>query len=133
MMNSSNLLKVGVLALFVGLVGCERQIGFADDVQPILLNSCIECHDQSAEGYATSGFSLRDYESVMKGTNFGQVVVPKSSISSTLYLTITHKTDPQIQMPPHHEEALAEGRGTPLTDRQIEIIGDWIDQGALNN
>ena len=132
-MDISCVLKVGVFALCIGLIGCERQISFAGDVQPILRESCIECHDQSTEGYAASGFSLRDYDSVMKGTKFGPVVIPKSSISSTLYLIITHKTDPQIQMPPHHEDALAEGRGAPLTEYQVEVIRTWIDQGALNN
>ena len=74
-----------------------------------------------------------DYDSIMKGTKFGPVVVPKSGISSTLYLVIANKTSPEIQMPPHHENSLAEGRGTPLTGDQIEVIGKWIDQGALIN
>jgi hypothetical protein len=108
-------------------------VSFADDVQPILAVSCIACHDKSAEGYATSGFSLGDYQSVMKGTNFGPVVVAGSSFSSSLYLVIAHKTEPEIHMPPHHEDAWAEGRGTPLTEEQIETIKLWIDQGAKNN
>lgn len=132
-MTSANLLKVGVCALCVGLFGCERQVSFADDVQPILAVSCIACHDKSAEGYATSGFSLGDYQGVMKGTNFGPVVVAGSSFSSSLYLVIAHKTEPEIHMPPHHEDAWAEGRGTPLTEEQIETIKLWIDQGAKNN
>lgn len=132
-MASENFSKICFFALFVVLCGCERQISFADDVQPILLASCIECHDKSAEGYAASGFSLGDYESVMKGTNFGPVVIAKSSMSSALYLTIANMTSPEIHMPPHHDNALAEGRGTPLSKNQIEVIQTWIDQGAQNN
>ena len=125
--------KYCFFALCIVLSGCERQISFADDVQPIFLASCIECHDKVSEGYAASGFSLDDYESVMKGTNFGPVVIANSSISSTLYLVIASKTSPEIHMPPHHENALAEGRGRPLSENQIEIIQAWIDQGARNN
>jgi len=125
--------KVGVLALGIGLFGCDREVSFADDIQPIFVASCVACHDKSAEGYETSGFSLRDYDSVMKGTNFGPVVVPDSSMSSSLYLLIAHKTDPQIHMPPHHEDALAEGRGASLSEEQIETIRAWIDQGAMDN
>jgi hypothetical protein len=132
-MTATNLLKVGVFALCIGLFGCERQVSFSDDVQPLLLEYCIACHDKSAEGYATSGFSLEDYESVMKGTNLGPVVVANSSYSSALFLVVAHKTEPEIHMPPHHEDAWAEGRGTPLTEEQIETIKVWIDQGALNN
>lgn len=132
-MASANFAKFGFLALFLTLLGCERQVSFADDVQPIIIASCVECHNEAAEGYAASGFSLSDYYNVMKGTKFGPVVVANSSVSSTLYLVIAHKTAPEIHMPPHHADAWAEGRGTPLTDKQIETIGVWIDQGALNN
>lgn len=132
-MASENFSKICFFTLFIALSGCERQISFAGDVQPIFLASCVECHDKSAEGYASSGFSLGDYESVMKGTNFGPVVIANSSISSTLYLTIASKTSPEIHMPPHHDNALAAGRGAPLSQHQIEVIQTWIDQGAQNN
>ncbi len=132
-MASNKLSKIGFCALCILLSGCEQKISFSDDIQPIFLASCIACHDKSAEGYASSGFSLGDYESVMKGTKFGPVVIAKSSISSTLYLVIASKTSPEIHMPPHHDNALAEGRGTPLSEHQIGLVQKWIDQGAQNN
>ena len=125
--------KVCFFALITVLSGCERQVSYSGDVQPIFKASCIECHDKSSEGYAVSGFSLGDYDSVMKGTRFGPVVIANSSISSTLYLVIASKTSPEIHMPPHHDNSLAEGRGRPLSENQIEIIQRWIDQGAQNN
>ena len=69
----------------------------------------------------------------MQGTKFGPAVVPNDSASSTLYRVVSHQTDPKIQMPPHHEEALAEGRGLALQESEIKLIQNWIDQGALNN
>ena len=125
--------KVCFFALIAVLSGCERTVSYSGDVQPIFKASCIECHDKSAEGYAVSGFSLGDYDSVMKGTKYGPVIIANSSISSTLYLVIASKTSPEIHMPPHHDNALAEGRGRPLSEQQIEIIQRWIDQGAQNN
>ena len=127
------LLDAGFVALCIGLVGCERHISFADDVQPILLEHCAECHDHGGEGLTGSGFSIRDYDSVMSGTMFGPVVIPGSSISSSLYLQIAQKTSPEIQMPPHHEQSLAVGRGAALSELDVEIIRVWIDQGAKNN
>ena len=132
-MASTSLLRVGIFTLCIGLFGCERPVSFAADVQPIFDASCVVCHDNSAEGIVTSGFSMADYDSVMKGTKFGSVVVSGSSISSTLYRVIAKKTSPEIQMPPQHENAWAEGRGEPLSDKQIETIASWIDQGAQNN
>ncbi len=132
-MAPGNIVKVSMFALCIGLFGCERQVSFADDIQPVLRASCVECHNPSAEGFAASGFSLVDYDSTMKGTKFGKVVIAGSSMSSALYLVIANKTSPEIRMPPHHQNSLSEGRGIPLSKHQIEIIGTWIDQGAQND
>ncbi len=94
---------LGLIALCIVLAGCERQISFANDVQPIFQEHCAECHNQAGQGVAASGFSVLDYDSVMSGTKFGQVIVPGSSISSTLFLMITKKTAPDIQMPLQHD------------------------------
>ncbi len=132
-MTPINLLKAILFAGCAIMSGCERQVSFVEDVQPILLASCIECHDQSAEGQAISGLNLRDYDGLMSGTQFGKVVVPGSSMSSALYLTVANVTAPEIHMPPHHEDKWAQGQGNPLTEDQVETIKDWIDQGALDN
>jgi len=133
-MNRKILCKIGVLTFGMPLLGCSSsEVSFSSDVQPIFEAHCIECHDSSGEGVQVSGFSVSNYDSVMKGTRFGQVVIPGSSISSTLYLVVAQKTAPEIQMPPHHTEAWARGRGIPLSERQVGIIRAWIDQGAQNN
>jgi hypothetical protein len=126
----------GILAICVlpaGILGCDRQVSFANDVQPIFREHCIECHNGSGEGSHQSGLDLGNYESVMGGTEFGPVVVPESSMSSALYLVSAQKTAPEIQMPPHHQQALAEGRGDALPEGDVEIVRAWIDQGAKNN
>jgi hypothetical protein len=69
----------------------------------------------------------------MSGTRFGKVVEPGDSLSSSLYRLIDHQADPKIQMPPHHEQALAEGKMSSLSGAQINTIKTWIDQGAKNN
>ena len=114
-------------------VGCSLPVSFKKDIKPILVANCLECHDGSGEGSSASGFSVKTYDSIMKGTKYGPVITPGNSESSTLYRMIAHKVDAKIQMPPHHDEALAKGREDALTPRQIEIIQKWIDQGAKNN
>lgn len=122
-----------VLATAVFIVGCSKPVSFSKNIKPILVANCLSCHDGSGEGSSTSGFNVQTYTSVMKGTKFGSVVVPGSSESSTLFRLISHQVDPKIQMPPHHDEAQAEGRSEPLTERQIEYFRNWIDQGAKDN
>jgi len=112
--------------------GCSKQVSFKDDVTPILVSNCLLCH-VGGEGSEKSGFSLQSYDSLMKGTKFGPVIVPGDGESSTLYRLIAQKVEPEIQMPPHHDESLAVGRLDPLTPEQVETIKMWIDQGAKNN
>ena len=132
-MTSKALMLFTIALAGAALTACERQVSYSADVKPILDNYCIQCHSGAGEGKVASGLALDDYEALMQGTKFGQVVVPGSSMSSTLYLVVTEKTDPKIHMPPHHDEALAEGRGFALSREHIETIGTWIDQGAKNN
>jgi len=133
-MQARLLVSVVLIALGVQIYGCGRnEVSFAADVQPILEERCLECHNNTGEGSAASSFSVVDYASVMKGTGFGPVVVPGSSISSTLYLVVAGKTAPEIRMPPHHSESLAQGRGESLSADELETIAAWIDQGAKDN
>ena len=132
-MRVAKFLTPGLLALCVPLFGCDRAVSFADDVQPILNDSCIDCHGGAGEGSETSGVDLTSYEGVMRGTNLGAIVIAGSSESSVLYQVVAHKTSPEIHMPPHTEDALAEGRGFSLREPQIQTVADWIDQGAANN
>jgi len=138
-MASTDILKLCLIAFTCGLGACERStkdtttVSFATDVQPILNANCVECHDKAAEGVAASGLNLADYEGLMEGTRYGPMVIANSSESSSLYLVVAQKTSPEIRMPPQHEDALAEGRGRPLSAKEIGIIKTWIDEGALNN
>lgn len=132
-MTSTKWFALGLAAAGTLLSGCENQVSYTEDVQPILISSCLSCHNRKSEGYLNSGFSLDSYDDVMTGTKFGKVVVPGSAESSSLYLVVAHKTASAIHMPPHTDDALAEGRGVSLTPQQIETIRLWIDQGAQDN
>jgi len=129
-----NVLAIALSIATVAIAsGCTKEVSYSKDVKPIISASCLECHDGKGEGSEESGLILVSYEDLMQGTKFGQVVVPGDSESSTLYRLIGHKADPKIQMPPHHKETVASKRMAPLTDKQIENIKTWINQGAKNN
>ncbi|WP_240905684.1 c-type cytochrome domain-containing protein [Thiorhodococcus mannitoliphagus] len=108
------------------LVGCgqDPQVSFSEDVQPILQTHCAECHLKGGAGFEASGFLIESYDSLMKGTKFGPVIVPGDSLSSSLYRLVAGEVDPSIRMP-HQKD--------PLTDPQIALIGSWISQGAQDN
>jgi len=115
---------VGAAVLVVLGAGCSSEVSFQQDVYPIPQRRCVSCHRAGGDGYMASGFNVDNYESFMKGTKFGPIVQPGSSISSTLMRMLEHKTDSSIFMP-HGEN--------PLSPEQIEKIATWIDNGAKNN
>ncbi len=121
------------LAIAVVCAGCSQDVSYQNDVNPILQANCLSCHDGKGEGVEASGFSVKSYDDLMKGTKSGPVVVPGNSLSSSLYRLVDHQADPKIQMPPHHDQAVASGRMSSLSGEQINTIKEWIDQGAKNN
>jgi hypothetical protein len=125
---------IGILAVtLAATAACTREVSYSQDVKPILQAKCLSCHDGSGEGTEKSGFSVTDYAGLSRGTLYGPVIVPGDAESSTLYRLVAHKTSPEIHMPPHHRDALAKGRGDPLSEDEVETVKRWIDQGAKNN
>lgn len=129
MSKTNNIAAAAVIALPLALIGCAeqgpgQQVSFKSDVQPLFQAQCVECHTDGGAGTAASGLVLTSHEALMKGTKYGPVIAPGSSVSSTLVLLIEGKADPSLRMP--------HGRD-PLTPEQIALVKDWVDQGAKNN
>jgi len=100
-------------------------VDYESEIQPVFDRSCSggACHI----GSGTSGVDLSDYTVTMAsfGDQYGESVVkPFDVASSPLWLKISQDT-PQFgsRMP------LAQ---PPLDDAEIDLIGRWIDQGALS-
>ena len=100
-------------------------MSYQKDVAPILQKHCAACHVPGKPGYAASGFDVRSYDSLMKGTRFGPVVLPGDPLTSVLVMLIEGRADPSIKMP--------HGGVAPLTDTEIKTIRDWVQQGAKND
>jgi len=107
------------------LAGCsEKEISYKADIQPILQQYCLECHAEGGKGYEKSGLLLTSYEGVMKGTRFGSIIKPGDALSSTLIMLVEGRADPSIKMP-HGKESLPK--------EKIELLKQWVKQGAKNN
>ena len=117
-----------ITMIVANLAGCakepQKEVSFSGQIQPIIQERCIECHATGGQGFQTSGLNMETYDSLMKGTKFGPVIKPGDAVSSTLMRLIEGKADPSIRMP-HGKQ--------PLTDEQIKLFKEWINQGAKNN
>lgn len=109
------------------LAGCNREqpVSFSQDVKPIIDQNCLSCHLKGGEGFEASGFSMESYEDLMKGTNFGPMIIRGDSAGSNMLVLMEGRADPSISMP--------HGAMEPVGKADIETIRVWIDQGAKNN
>jgi hypothetical protein len=90
---------------------------FANDVLPILNQSCIMCHG------TLGGWDATSYESVMKSGDHAPVVIAGDIESSLLAQKLLGTQKEGTIMPP----------GGKLSQQLIQIILDWINAGAPNN
>lgn len=127
-MNPIRLLWLPVLAAsLLAATGCERTptVSYQKDVVPILDRHCKSCHVPGQAGYVVSGFELGSYETLMKGTQFGPVVLPGDPLTSVLVMLIEGRADPSLKMP--------HGGATTPSQDEILTIRRWVEQGAKNN
>jgi hypothetical protein len=118
----------GILLLALVISGCikaQRQVSFKNNVQPILVKNCIECHIPPAgEGYRKTGLSMATYADLMHGTIYGPVIVPGDSRHSIFNMLVEGRADSSMRMP--------HGRKS-LSSEEIEILRLWVEYGALPN
>lgn len=94
----------------------ETQISYTRDVQPILESRCGSCHFGE---FTSAELHMDTYESLMAGSENGPVIVAGNAKKSLLVQKVSSGEMPK--------------RGPKLTPAQVQIIVDWIDQGAQDN
>jgi len=99
-------------------VAKQEVVDFNQDIRPIFSDTCFKCHGPD-EANREAGLRLDQPESVFDDL---ESVVPGDLESSELYLRLI-TDDEWSKMPPPES-------GRVLTPRQIQLIRDWIEQGA---
>jgi mono/diheme cytochrome c family protein len=89
---------------------------FTKEVRPILASRCYQCHGPDLQ---QNGLRLDSLAAVLKGGDYGPVVVPHKSGDSRLIRRLLAQERPQMPY-----------GGPPLSPAQIEVIRKWIDAGA---
>jgi uncharacterized membrane protein len=109
------------------LAACgKKSVSFQSDIQPVLNQRCTQCHSVQNP---SANIVLTSYDSVMsaKVTKWKKpIVIAGNASESWLYLSCG-TTQSHFRMPP---DTLGLGA---LNDKEIELIGRWIQQGAKNN
>ena len=112
------MLTAVVVAILYGCKADSQEISYNQHIRPILNENCLACHGGIKQ---LGDFSLLFEEDVYQPTESGKPpIVPGNRHKSELYQRIIDH-DPDYRMPQDAEA---------LSPEQIELIGQWIDQGA---
>jgi hypothetical protein len=122
---TSILFAAFALPVIITACSSEEPVSFSQDVRPILDQHCIGCHQVGGAGQAASGFSMETYDDLMKGTQFGPMVIAGDALGSNMLVLMEGRADPSISMP--------HGNMKPVPQAEIDTIRRWIEQGAKNN
>ena len=118
--------------IFFTLFGCSDsenlgEISYNDQIQESIFRfscSTAACHDASSAG----GLDLTSYATLIVGSTTGSVILAGNAEGSPLIWSLEGRDpigNPVSIMPPA-------GR-PPITRSEINLIKDWIDQGAKDN
>jgi hypothetical protein len=110
---------VSVLAVGCGDLAAAESVDYVRDIKPLLAERCFACHGALRE---RSGLRLDAAELILRGGDIGPAVIPQQSGESPLWLVLSGAEE-YPRMPP-------EGEGVPFEPEQVQLIRDWIDQGA---
>uniref|UniRef100_UPI0040488350 hypothetical protein n=1 Tax=Mariniflexile sp. TaxID=1979402 RepID=UPI0040488350 len=94
----------------------SENVSFANDIQPIFNANCVSCHPSDALPDLSPGNSYTSLLS-MEG------IVPGDADGSELMEMLNFDPEADNPMPP----------GGAMSSKNINLIRDWINQGALNN
>jgi mono/diheme cytochrome c family protein len=95
-----------------------RPVSFNRDIQPILSNNCFACHGPDEKTRETKfHFDTEEGAFAKKG------VIERGNAAESLLIEKITDPDPKERMPPPES-------GHSLTDRQIALLRQWIDEGA---
>jgi mono/diheme cytochrome c family protein len=117
-MNRTIFLLAATLAAGSTQAQDQKKIDFTQQIRPILQKSCVECHGPDKQ---KGKLRLDTREAAFKGGAEGAVIKPSKPEESELFKRITLPADHDDRMP---------SEGDPLTKEQIDLIREWINQGA---
>src|SRR6185503_9699145 len=97
----------------------QNKVDFAKDVQPILQENCIKCHGPEKQ---KGKLRLDSRGAAVKGGKDGPAFVVGDAAKSEMVRRISL---------PKADDDFMPSEGEPLTKQQIDLIKEWINQGAV--
>ena len=117
-MKKANVIAVAGVLVAGRLLAADAKVDFAKDIQPILQQQCLKCHGEEKQ---KGKLRLDSREAALKGGKNGPAFVASDAAKSELIRRITL---------PKSDDDFMPSEGEPLPKAQLDLIRDWINQGA---
>ena len=107
-----------------GAAAADQPVDFNRDIRPILSNNCFFCHGPDEKERKGGGDGLRlDTTTGAFADLGGHAAVVKGKPEESELIKRVGSTDPDLVMPPPKS-------GKKLTAREVELLKQWVKQGA---
>lgn len=123
-MNKKTTFFVGIIVAIVLIFGLwnilkpEEKVDFSADIKPILNKHCITCHGGVKK---SGGLSFLFESEAFADTENGYPAIISGDANSSPFIQRLTETDPELRMPYEKPK---------LSDKEIDILTRWVDQGA---
>lgn len=107
-------------------VAASAAVDFAKEIQPILENNCVRCHNPKATDVekGNTDYLIDSAKAAIRG----RYIVPGKGADSKVYKTVIAPDDDDDLMPP--ADAIKAGSSRRLTKEETDKLKTWIDEGA---
>jgi hypothetical protein len=126
---------VALLALGLMVARAQEKIAggvsFKEDVVPVIKKHCLPCHAE--DNFNPSELSLDTYDLMMQGGKNGTLIVAGKAKESLLSKKLGEAPPFGERMPLNKKQVISEGKAKYLSEAELKIITEWINQGAKNN
>ena len=118
-LNKALLIATAALVLGYGYHTLSgNEVDFNTQVKPIINKKCMACHGGVKKA---GGFSLLFEEEALAKTKSGKPAIVPGDADASAFITCLTTSDPDKRMPK---------KGDPLSEEEVEILTDWVNQGA---
>ena len=98
-----------------------ERISFAEQVRPLLAANCFGCHQGAID---RGNYVMTDFNSMLAGGESGDPAIVPGKPEESRLIEVTTSHDGAAEMPPN---------AAPLSNKELEIIAQWISEGAHND
>ena len=98
-----------------------EKISFAEQVRPLLAANCFGCHQGAID---RGNYVMTDFSSMLAGGESGDPAIVPGKPEESRLIEVTTSHDGAAEMPPN---------AAPLSKKDVEIIAQWITEGAHND